>query len=448
MKVRGKRGDKLTVKYYEVLQHGEPNPHTSRWIAYLNGEKPIGYLDQQGEYILSGGEDEIAPLFHWNCYRYAEIEKSEACEILSVNSLFISADVAEDGEFRCSSKIINELYRAFVLTQKDNMHCGVPSDCPHREKLPYTGDGQLVAESAMYVFGAEEFYRKWFEDILAAQGKNGWVPYTAPFIAGGGGYWWSNALTTVPLVLYKFTGDKSILRQALQPSLKLVNFYDTMHEGDYVICKTCCDTWLLGDWLAPQQIASNTHYINTLAFYSAASQVKEMCEFLGERKIAEDMDNLRQKIKTAINGKFFDAENLRYGNGVQGENLLPLLNGIAEPEISEKLWEKTVAHYRETGCIDTGIVLTPVLFQALVEHGDTDLALKLLLNREYPSYAWMLEGETTLCEHWSKYWPDTCSPDTPNTEVLAGDVSHCWNGLRVSSTIFSAVRKKPVLPWV
>lgn len=425
LQVKGKRGDDLTVKYYEVLdQDGKPNPHTSRWIAYENGETPVGYIDQQGEYVLSGEVDEIAPLFHWNCYRYAEIELPKDAEILSIQSLFISTDVEENGQFRCSSKILNDLYRAFVLTQKDNMHCGVPSDCPHREKLPYTGDGQLVAESAMYVFGAEEFYRKWLQDIIAAQGKNGWVPYTAPFIAGGGGYWWCNALTSVPLTLYKFTGDKSVLREALQPALKLVGFYNSMHEGDYIIRKTCT-VWLLGDWLAPDEIASNTAYVNTLAFYSAVSQIKEACDILGERKISEDMEALRGYIKQAINAKFFDTEKFCYGNGVQGEDILPLINGIAEPEISEKLWEKVVAHYRETGHIDTGIVLTPVLLQALVEHGDSDVAIKLMQQREYPSYAWMLENETTLCEHWSKYWPKTCSVEGEESTALDGDVSHC-----------------------
>ncbi len=424
LSVKGKRGDKLLIKYFEVLsKDGTPNFDTCRWIAYLDGKEPISHLDQQGEYILSGGVDDISPLFHWNCYRYAEVEVPKGCEILSLESLFISTDIAEDGGFRCSFKILNDLYNAFVLTQKDNMHCGVPSDCPHREKLPYTGDGQLAAESALYVFDAETFYRKWLKDIIAAQGNNGWVPYTAPNISGGGGYWWSNALTTVPLVLYKFTGDKSILKDALQPSLKLIDFYNQMHEGDYVIKKTCAK-WLLGDWLAPDVIASNIAYINTLAFYSAVSQVKEMSNFLSERETVAAMEELLTKIKEAINNNFFDKDRLQYGNGVQGEDVLPLVYGIVPEEYSERLWQKVVAHYKETGCFDTGIVLTPVLLDALTLRGETDVAMKLMLQREYPSFAWMLENETTLCEHWSKYWPKISSAEGEE-EVLAGDVSHC-----------------------
>ncbi|MBQ8658788.1 MAG: family 78 glycoside hydrolase catalytic domain [Clostridia bacterium] len=422
--VKGKCGDKLSIKYYEVLaKDGTPNPDTCRWTAYLDGKEPISHLDQQGNYILSGEVDEICPLFHWNCYRYAELEVPDDCEILSLSSLFISTNIVQDGEFRCSLKIFNELYRAFVLTQRDNMHCGVPSDCPHREKLPYTGDGQLVAESAMYVFGAETFYRKWLKDIIAAQGKNGWVPYTAPFISGGGGYWWCNALTTIPLILYKFTGDKSVLKEALQPSLKLVNYYDQMHDGDYVIKKTCTK-WLLGDWLAPDVIASNIAYINTLAFYSAISQVKEMADFLFERELSVKMENLLAQVKEAINENFFDKDKLQYGNGVQGEDVLPIVHGIVPEKYSQPLWQKVVAHYKRTGCFDTGIVLTPVLLDALTVKGETDLAVKLMSREEYPSFASMLKNETTLCEHWSKYWPKTFSTDSEE-EALSGDVSHC-----------------------
>ncbi len=425
LSIKGNRGDKVTIRYYEVLySDGTPNPYTSRWLAYQDGKYLVSHLDQQGEYILSGNMDEIRPLFHWNGYRFAEIELFGDCELLSVESLFISTGVAQDGKFRCSHKILNDLYKAFVLTQRDNMHCGVPSDCPHREKLPYTGDGQLVAEAAMYVFDAETFYRKWLNDIIDAQGENGWVPYTAPNVGGGGGYWWSNALTTLPLILYRLTGDKTVLKQALQPSLRLIDYYNQTHEGDYVIRKTCAE-WLLGDWLAPDAIASDIAYINTVAFYAAILQTKEMAEFLSETEIVLTMETLQEKVKGAINQNFFDKDKLQYGNGEQGENVLPFAYGIVPEEYEKQLWEKLIAHYRKTKRLDTGIVLTPILLEELTKRGETDVAMDLMLQTEYPSFAYMLQNETTLCEHWSKYWPKTKSSADSEDSALEGDVSHC-----------------------
>ena len=424
LSVKGKRGEKLSIKYYEVLfPDGTPNPHTCRWIAYLNGKEPIGYYDQQGEYILSGGVDEIAPLFRWNCYRYAVIELPEGAEILDLQSLFITSNMKEDGEFSCENVLLTRLYEAFILTQRDNMHCGVPSDCPHREKLPYTGDGQLVAEAAMYAFEAESFYRKWVRDIIDAQGKNGWVPYTAPYISGGGGYWWCNALTSTPLTVYDMTGDKTVLSEALKGMVKLVDCYTSMHDGDYIIRRSCA-SWLLGDWLAPDVIASDIAYINTLAYYSAALQTRRTAKILSDRETVAKMDGVLEKVKESINKNFFDAENLRYGNGRQGEDLLPFVFGIVPEEYEDALWKKVVAHYKETGCIDTGIVLTPVLLELLTARGEIDVVYEIMNRHEYPSFHYMLAGETTLCEHWSKYWPKIKSAEDKE-EVLEGDVSHC-----------------------
>ena len=60
----------------------------------------------------------------------------------------------------------------------------------------------------------------------------------------------------------------------------------------------------------------------------------------------------------------------------------------------------------------------------LTEKGASDVALALLCSTGYPSYDWMLQDDTTLCEHWSKYWPKTSSAEGVE-EALSGDVSHC-----------------------
>lgn len=455
LKVQGKRGDKLILKYFEFLQDGEPNYLSSRWVAFLEGKTPISYLDQQSEYILSGGIDVIEPLFHWNCYRYVEFKIPKSVNIIAIESLFISTNVKEDGDFICSEKVLSDLYHAFVLTQKDNMHCGTPSDCPHREKLPYTGDGQLVAESAMYVFDAEEFYRKWLKDMISAQGNDGWVPHTAPNLGGGGGYWWSNAITVVPWVIYKFTGDKNVLKEALEPAFKFIGYYNSVHNGNYIINKSY-QTWLLGDWLPPESVKSNIDYINTLAYLSAVIQVKDMCRELGLLNKEQEFEQLALCIRAAINKEFFDEEEMKYGNGVQGENLLPLLLDIVEPEYKEKLLTKTIGHYEKTGCFDTGIVMTPILLDVLAKYERWDLAYKILTYKGYPSYFRMLENETTLCEHWSKYWVEVYANAKEDDSAcgLDGDVSHChpmfgsvvaWVIKYVAGLDLSCLYKKKIL---
>lgn len=82
------------------------------------------------------------PSFVWHAFRYFEIEGEACAEYVSV----LHSDVARAAHFHSSSEELNWLYGAFLRTQLNNMHGGVPSDCPHRERLGYTGDGQICSE--------------------------------------------------------------------------------------------------------------------------------------------------------------------------------------------------------------------------------------------------------------------------------------------------------------
>ena len=445
LKVKGKRGSKLTLKFYEVKTDGKLDHYTSSCGLYdYKTKEHLSDLFQQSELILSGGEDELYPLFHWDCYRYVSFECDGEYEILKISSLFISTAVKQDGDFSCSDEFLTNFYNVFILTQRDNMHCGVPSDCPHREKLAYTGDGQLACESTSYCLDTESFYRKWLDDIIDSQGANGWIPYSAPHIAGGGGNWWSNAVSVVPIKLYKHTGDKEVLKKAVPSAIRLLGFYNTLHEGDYIITGRAI-SWMLGDWLAPEVMQANAHMINTLAYYSLANDVCFMLGELGEDSL--EYEELKVKIKNAINEKFFDEKTANYGSGIQGENVMPLLFNIVKEEHKERVWQNVKNHYKKRGHFDTGIVLTPMLLDLLTERGEHELALKLMTVDDAPSFKHMLKGETTICEHWLKGWP------REDGEV-SGSVSHChpmygsviqWVVKNVAGLDLSALYKEEVV---
>ncbi len=421
MTVKGKRGRKLTVKFYEVKTNGELDILTGRWLAYEDGKYLIGHLDQQCEYILSGGDDFIEPYFHWSSYRYATLECDGDYEVKDVKSLFISSDVLQDGFFNCSNEFLNRLNEVFLTTQRANMHCSVPSDCPQREKLPYTGDGQLVAETVLYSLDVFNFYKKWFNDIVAAQGNNGYVPYTAPFIAGGGGLWWSNALVVIPDLLYRFSGDERIIMLAVDACLKLVDYYNTKHNGDYIIYGSD-SSWCLGDWLTPEVTVLDKMYMNTLAWYFAICKTEEMCVIAGLNGKLPYLKDLKEKVKNAINEKYFNAKTCDYADGIQGANILPAINGVADALVAEKLLKKLVAQYDKDPHFDTGIVLTPKLLDALTLAGRSDVAFRVLTEKTAPSYYDMIDGETTLPEHWFKHWPGQPGTDVSHSHPMFGSV--------------------------
>ena len=80
---------------------------------------------------------------------------------LNAQSLIVKeiyTDVDETGTFVSSDTILNSIYRKYIHTQKINMHGSISSDCPHRERLAYTGDGQVLVESMLYAFDCTRFF--------------------------------------------------------------------------------------------------------------------------------------------------------------------------------------------------------------------------------------------------------------------------------------------------
>lgn len=423
-----KEKNTLHVRFAEVLHNdGTLNFETGTWHAtHIETGKPRS-IYQGNTYHLQTGANDIAPGFSWFCYRYALIQHEEGVELQDVKSLFICMDVEQNGDFSCEDDTLNRINDMFLQTLRCNMHSGVLSDCPHRERLPYTGDGGVVMKSVYYNLSALDFYYKWFQDILDSQFDNGMIPNTATHLGGGGGYAWGNALCIVTKQLYAMTGDMTVAHRGYAAIQKWLGYYESKRDKDYII-RSNSHSWLLGDWLAPEVVTSNVYYISTVCYLQAAKTALFLAEIL-EPEACKKWEALKEAVTDGINRVFFDQEKLIYGNGVQGENMLALSEGIV-PEI---YWDKMAAELRrhytvETNHhLDTGIVLTPVLLNYLTDHGFRDIALRIMTAKTYPSYFSLMEGDTTFCEHWSKKWPDYYIGEPGNSQLVkgGGDLSHC-----------------------
>lgn len=427
MTAAGRPGDELTVRFAEVLKpDGTPNWETSAWHGWSQTTNGPVSIYQEAHYTLSGGEDAISPQFSWMCYRYALITCPETVVLKDIRSAFIHSDVKASGDFRCAERTLNTLHEQFVRTQRCNMHSGLITDCPHREKRPYTGDGRLTMAATMYTLDAEQTYRKWLTDILDSQQENGLVPNSAPYLGGGGGYAWTNALCAVPETLYDFTGDLQVVEDSYPAVRRLLAYYAVKRDADFVIRRNG-HQWMLGDWLAPDTVTSDVFYISTVCYLRAVRTAKRFAELIAPADVAK-MAHLQTQIEEAIVRVFFHPGQLTFGNGVQGENVLALAFGLVPPDYVDAMRQKVEQHYRvETDYhLDTGIVLTPIVIKYLTDTGLADIAWRLMTQTTAPSFAAMMDGETTLCEHWSRVWPDYYT-DSEYTHLVegGGDVSHC-----------------------
>ena len=420
-------GAELVIRYAEVMKEdGHPNYETSAWHDRIPHTGQTADIYQENRYILKKGNNRIEPLFNWYCYRYVVVEKPETVRIRGMTSRFICADVERNGHFVCSEECLNRINEMFLQTLRCNMHSGLITDCPHREKRPYTGDGQIVMKAAWYNMDMTTFYYKWFGDLLDAQTGDGLIPNSAPDLGGGGGYAWGNAICFVSKYLYQFTGDEKVARQGYRAIKKWLAYYQTKRDEDYVI-RSNHHEWMLGDWLAPTIVLSNVYYISTVCYLIAVDTALFFAEKFAQAEI-EKWKKLRANIAAGIQKHFFDEQSLSYGNGVQGEDVLALSVGIVPEQYEQAMKDKVERHYREETDyhLDTGIVLTPILIEYLTEHGYTEIAYRIMTARTYPSYFNLMENDTTFPEHWSKKWPDYYIGGEDNKLVKGGgELSHC-----------------------
>lgn len=426
--VRAREETELEIRFAEVLgEDGLPNFETSAWHGKheVTGEEK--HIYQKNSYRLKKGINTIEPKFSWFCYRYALIPDDPAVCVESIESVFIHMDIPRNGSFDCSEELLNRIHEMFLQTLYCNLHSGLLMDCPHRERLPYTGDGRLVFRSAYYSMDMIPFCYKWFRDILDAQTADGLIPNSAPYMGGGGGYAWGNAVCTVSRLLYELTGDKTAARQGYDAICKWLGYYESKRDENYII-RANSHTWMLGDWLAPYVVTSDVYYISTVCYLQAVKTALFFARLLDADR-CQMWENLQSNIIKGIHAVFFHEKTCTYGNGVQGENMLALAENIVPEQYRYRMERELRRHYSEQTQyhLDTGIVLTPVLLEYLTDHGYRDLAWRIMTAKTYPSYFNLMENDTTFSEHWSKKWPDYYFGENGNSRLVqgGGDLSHC-----------------------
>jgi len=384
----GKKGECITVRHAEELAADGTLDFES-----AGGSDQL----QQDHYICDGRIQTLHPLFCWHGFRYFETEGP--CEVLCAE--VIHTDVAVTSSFSCSDPVLNWLYEAYIRTQLDNYHGCIPSDCPHRERLGYTGDGQLTAETAMLLLDTKELYRKWYQDILDSQGaETGHIPHTAPFLGGGGGPGgWGCAVYQVPLAWAKIYGDDSLLVQGYDAILRWFDYMDAHSEKGLVVREEE-GGWCLGDWCFPASEEKEQlpeAFINTFYYLHGLQEMMQISEKMNN-KLPIRFAEREKNVKNAFLDAYFDPKTGDFCEGRAAGNAYGLTLGLGDERTKKHLVEK----YEALGRFDTGIFGTSMLLEQLFSIGAGDLAVRLLTNdSEAASFAHMKRnGATTLWERW------------------------------------------------
>ena len=372
-------------------------------IEYLN-ESPVG----ANTYTLKGGDTEsYAARFTWFVFRQVVISNWPGnLDASLVVAEAVYSDVPTTGEFESSNELFNKINRAWRRSQTDNMHGGITSDCPHRERSPYTGDGQVACITVMHNFDAGAFYTKWIQDINGARNpETGYVPNGAPWQPGcGGGVAWGAAINIMPWEFYMHYGDPDMLKNNYDGMKGYISYMLTWTGDDGIMYSQAPDTarpnrWLnLGDWCVPGAFPPDD-MVHTFYLWRCADYTSKAAHELGQTEDAAKYALLAERTRTAFHKRFYDSEKGTYGAG--GGNVFALAMGVPPDQYARVVASLRADIIANNGNLDTGIFGTQYLFEILAANGMNDLAYEAMNKRTQPSFGWWIEqGATTTWESW------------------------------------------------
>lgn len=395
VEVEGERGAVVHIRYGERL-YDDGSLDNQNEVSLC---KPENRLRHEDVYILKGeGVETYHPVFNYHGFRYVSVETEGKVTIHRALAHVVHTDLKIVGEFECSDDMLNKIHEATRRATLTNF-LSIPTDCPHREQNGWTGDAQLSAQQSLMNYDMVLPYRKWLSDIRDAQRVSGQIPSIVPtanhwgLAATGSGPAWDSALVLIPWQTYEYTDNKEILRENIDSIKKYMEFLGKMSDG-YIVSHG------LGDWCPPTDVELCPISLTSTAYYYAdAITTAKICDKLGVCGGTEYRE-LAAKIRKAFRAEFIQDETI--GNGGQTAYAcaiyFDLLDDDEKKRAAQKLAQMVIDEDYHIKC---GILGTKFIFKALAEYGYSDVLYKAVTNPTCPSYAyWILNGMTTLCEHW------------------------------------------------
>lgn len=438
----------------------------SGWIRLRNVKVNAGdtidisYVSESrqgsGRYIAAkNGRIDYAPRFTWFVFSEAVIRGVDDLKASNLVAEAVNSDVATTGRFASSVGLLDSINHIWRRSQLDNMHGGIASDCPHRERAPYTGDGQVSMPTVMANFDVAAFYRKWLRDMRDAQNvETGYVPNGAPWQPTcGGGPAWGAAMNIMPWEYYVQYGDSAVLAENYEAMKAQADYMRTWETGRGTMDSRRGNAndpegkpvyWLnLGDWCAPGELPTQ-ELVHSFYYWLCLHNTSLAAKVLGKELDAIRYGRLADNVRDAVIYAFYDSDKGTFGD--YGANVFALQIGMPDsiqPRIAAEL-AREVAEVHG-GHLHTGIFGTRYLFDQLAATGHNDIAFTAMTKRDFPSFGhWLAQGATTTWEEWN-------GNNSHNHPMFGGGLAWLYRRLAGVEALpespgFRRFRVRPV-PW-
>jgi len=417
--VKGKRGDTIKITPAELLTaDGTANQNaTGKWHYYT--------------YVLKGdGVETWQPRFTYYGFRYLQVDggvpqgdpnPNSKPQIVALKGLHTRNAAAQVGEFNCSNELFNKTNTLIGWAIKSNM-VSLLTDCPHRERLGWLEQDNLVSNSLQYNYNLESMFKKVVSDMRLAQTENGLIPEIAPeFTVFDGGFRdspeWGSTAIILPWQVYQWYDDKQVLFDSYSMMQRYVEYLEKLSDHHIL-------TEGLGDWfdigpkkpgvsqLTPMGITATAYYYYDLGILAKVAHV------MGKDADAVTYDKRAVEVRKAFNDKFFDKATKQYGTGSQTANAISVYMGLVEPDDKAAVVENIVKDVRaHNNGLTAGDIGYRYLLKVLDDEGRSDVICDMNNRSDVPGYGYQLaKGATALTESWQAL------PSVSNNHFMLGHI--------------------------
>jgi len=406
LRVKAPRGTRVQLRHAERL-----NPDGTLYTENLRRAKATDV------YLCKGGGTEVwEPHFTFHGFQYVELTG-----LLSkpgkdaVTGCVVRSATAPAGCFGCSHAGVNRLWLNGLWSQRDNF-LSVPTDCPQRdERLGWMGDAQVFLRTASYNMDVAAFFTKWLQDVEDAQTADGIFPDTAPRLREGknfvgldglgGAAGWADAGIIVPWTIWRVYGDKRIIERHWPAMTKWLDWIER-YNPDGLRTRELGNNY--GDWLCiPSDTTFRTHspmknLLATAYWADDAAKMVRMAREIGQQTDAKRFEAMFKKVSAA-----FQKEFVREAGRVTVETQTAYLLALAFNLLPENMRARAAEHLVENikaldWHLSTGFIGVSLLNPQLTLAGHADVAYRLLLRDDYPSWLYPVKhGATTIWERWN-----------------------------------------------
>ena len=437
---KAREGTNLTCLPAELLNDG--NGAKSRGMDGPEGSchrlnlriPDIGMLLKY-TFANNDGYVEYQPSCTFYGYRYVSITADDDVHIkriLSVPVTSISQEM-ETGVLTTGNELVNKLISNTLWGQRSN-YLSVPTDCPQRnERLGWTADTQVFAETGTFFANTGRFFHKWLRDLRDTQSPLGGYPGVAPLAQYGAAptdmnrLGWADVGVIVPWTVWKQFADTDIIDESWESMEKFMNHInETRYDHHALAAENGNFQW--ADWLSYEPLEScgggiwasdgsgvrpeayeYWNYLGANYWCIDAGMMRDMAKATG--RDASAYEAMEAEARAYLKKRFFNPDGTfknQILNTMQTPALFALKNRLVEGTAKEAMIARLRQNFSDhDNCLQTGFLGTSILMPTLTENGMADIAYELLFQRKNPSWLYSVDnGATTIWERWNSYMTD------------------------------------------